>query len=406
MSQRAIAKHAQTIPRSGIRDVFDQVDRMPNAISLCVGEPSHTAPDHVVAAACRSIIAGHTTYTNILGIKEFRDAAAAYTRRIKGLVYDPDTEVQAVEGATVGLFLALKALIDPGDEVIIPSPFFSSYEAEVLMCGGIPRMVALDPRHAMHLNADDIEDAVTDHTRAIIINSPGNPTGAVTSAEELARIADVCERHGLWAISDEVYHRFSFIPGVPTAPSIAAVPGMRNRTIIVDSLSKTYAMTGWRIGYVLAPKDVIDQTGKIAELMHSSVNSMAQYAGTAALNGTDEAIDDMRAEYLGKRAIIEEAISHTPSLKLIPAEGAFYAFIDVRGTGLDCETFCRRLLHEHAVAVVPGTAFGPEGAGFIRLSYAGDERSLEEAMRRLARFSTSCASDVHGIDGSTLGVTA
>ena len=404
----APARHAQSIPRSGIRDVFDRADRVPGAISLCVGEPRHTAPDHVVDAACAAIRAGHTTYTNILGIDAFRGAAADYTTRVKGLAYDPSTEIQAVEGATLGLFLALKAVVDPGDEVIIPSPFFSSYEAEVLMCGGVPRMVVLDPRHDMHLNAADIENAVTDRTRAIIINSPGNPTWAVTSARELEDVAEVCLRHGIWAISDEVYHRFSFVPGMPTAPSIAAARGMRERTIIVDSLSKTFAMTGWRIGYILAPKTIIEQTSKIAELMHSSVNSMAQYAGTAALNGCDDAIGEMRAEYERSRALITRTVGRTPSLGLVPAEGAFYAFIDIRATGLDSETFSGRLLDECAVAVVPGTAFGREGAGFIRVSYAGDEHELHEAMDRLTRFAEEHASHPvpDAMDEDALGMTA
>ncbi|MCH9276488.1 pyridoxal phosphate-dependent aminotransferase [Bifidobacterium amazonense] len=405
-----LSRTARAIPRSGIRDVFDRVERVPDAISLCVGEPSFTAAPHIVEAACRSIREGHTKYTNVLGIDAFREAVAAYSRRVKGLAYDPETEIQAVDGATIGLFLALKAVLDPGDEVIIPSPFFTSYDAEVMMCGGVPAYVALKPEHQMRLNADDIEAAITPRTRAVIINSPGNPTGAVTPADELARIADVCKRHNIWAISDEVYHPFVFGTdtcgtdacgtdtlgtngtngtagaALPAAPSIAAVDGMHERTIVVESLSKTFAMTGWRIGYLLAPAAVIEQTSKIAELMHSSVNSTAQYAGEAALNGPMEPVAAMREDYRSKRQIVMDGLADCTAVRLIEPEGAFYAFVDIRATRMDSDTFARRLLEESHVAVVPGSAFGKEGEGFVRLSYAGDAGELREGVRRLGEF--------------------
>lgn len=203
----SLSAEALNIPRSGIRDVFDRVERVPDAISLTVGEPSATAAPHIVAAACEAAQAGRTRYTNVLGVPEYRKAVADYSARVKGLTYDPETEIQAVDGATIGLFLALKAVVGTGDEVIIPSPFFTSYDAEVMLCGGRPVTVALRPEHGMRVNAADIEAAITPRTRAVIINSPGNPTGAVTSAAELARIAEVCKQHNIWAISDEVYHR-------------------------------------------------------------------------------------------------------------------------------------------------------------------------------------------------------
>lgn len=321
----SLSAEALNIPRSGIRDVFDRVERVPDAISLTVGEPSATAAPHIVAAACEAAQAGRTRYTNVLGVPEYRKAVADYSARVKGLTYDPETEIQAVDGATIGLFLALKAVVGTGDEVIIPSPFFTSYDAEVMLCGGRPVTVALRPEHGMRVNAADIEAAITPRTRAVIINSPGNPTGAVTSAAELARIAEVCKQHNIWAISDEVYHPFVFgetfgetLGGeAAVAPSIAAVPGMKDRTIVVESLSKTYAMTGWRIGYLLAPEAVIEQTGKIAELMHSSVNSLAQYAGVAALAGPQDHVAAMREEYRAKRQIVLDGLAGCPVLRLI-----------------------------------------------------------------------------------------
>lgn len=347
MSMPALSQHSLSVPRSGIRDVFDRVEHVPDAISLCVGEPSATAAPHIVEAACRSIREGHTTYTNVLGIEPFREAVAAYSEKVKGLRYDVDTEIQAVDGATIGLFLAMKALLDAGDEVILPSPYFTSYDAEALMCGGVPVPVALKPEHQMRLNADDIEAAITPRTKAVLLNSPGNPSGAVTPLSELERIADVCIRHDIWAISDEVYHPFVFDGSASIAPSIAAVDGMHERTVVVESLSKTFAMTGWRIGYLLGPEPLIEQTSKLAELMHSSVNSTAQYAAVAALTGPQENVTAMREEYRTKRQIV---------------------------------------LDEERVAVVPGTAFGSEGAGFVRLSYAGDGRELREGVRRMRVF--------------------
>ena len=254
MSMPALSQHSLSVPRSGIRDVFDRVEHVPDAISLCVGEPSATAAPHIVEAACRSIREGHTTYTNVLGIEPFREAVAAYSEKVKGLRYDVDTEIQAVDGATIGLFLAMKALLDAGDEVILPSPYFTSYDAEALMCGGVPVPVALKPEHQMRLNADDIEAAITPRTKAVLLNSPGNPSGAVTPLSELERIADVCIRHDIWVISDEVYHPFVFDGSASIAPSIAAIDGMHERTVVVESLSKTFAMTGWRIGYLLGPE--------------------------------------------------------------------------------------------------------------------------------------------------------
>ena len=325
MSMPALSQHSLSVPRSGIRDVFDRVEHVPDAISLCVGEPSATAAPHIVEAACRSIREGHTTYTNVLGIEPFREAVAAYSEKVKGLRYDVDTEIQAVDGATIGLFLAMKALLDAGDEVILPSPYFTSYDAEALMCGGVPVPVALKPEHQMRLNADDIEAAITPRTKAVLLNSPGNP-------------------------------------------------------------SKTFAMTGWRIGYLLGPEPLIEQTSKLAELMHSSVNSTAQYAAVAALTGPQEHVTAMREEYCAKRQIVLDELDGCTALRLIEPQGAFYAFVDVRACGMDCDRFSRMLLDEEHVAVVPGTAFGSEGAGFVRLSYAGDGRELREGVRRMRVF--------------------
>lgn len=389
MRPSRLSSASLAVPRSGIRDVFDRAGAIPDAISLAVGEPGRTAPEYVVEAAARAARAGLTHYTDVLGIPELRGAAARYTSRVKGLRYSPDTEIQATPGATFGLFLSLTAVVEAGDEVLVPSPHFTSYDAEIQLTGAKPVYVPLRPENGFRLNADDLARAITPRTKAILLNSPGNPTGAVTGAEELARIADLCIDNDLWAISDEVYHPFVYVDGMEVAPSIAAVPGMRDRTIVVDSLSKTYAMTGWRVGYLLAPAEVIEETSKIAELVHSSINAPAQYAAAAALDGPMDVVHETRAEYRRKRDLVISALSGVPTLSFATPEGAFYAFVDVRGTGLSAQDFGTGLLEQAKVAVVPGNAFGDAGAGFVRLSFAGAEDDLVEGLARLAAFAES-----------------
>ena len=261
-----------------------------------------------------------------------------------------------------------------------------------MMCGGVAVPVALRPENGMHLNAADIEAAVTDRTRAIIINSPGNPSGAVTTAEELAQVAEVCKKHNIWAISDEVYHSIVYSEGKDgrpaTAPSIAAVPGMKARTIVVESLSKTYAMTGWRIGYLLAPTCIIEQTSKIAEMVHSSVNSVSQYAGVAAMTGPQELVEDMRQEYFVKRQIVVDELAGCSKLSLIEPEGAFYVYPNLTAFGMTSEDFCAQLLKETHVAIVPGTAFGDCGEGFARISYAYSVKHIKTALERIEKFTS------------------
>lgn len=395
MADLRLSRTALGAPRSGIRDVFTRCDEVPDVISFAVGEPAATAPDHVARAGCRAIEAGLTHYTDVLGIPEFRAAAADYTRRVKGVGYDPEAEVQAIPGATLGLYLAIRALVDPGDEVIVPSPSFPSYAAQVGLAGGRPVFVPLRASMGLRLDADDIEAAVTPRTRALIVNSPGNPTGAVTPAAELARIADVCRRHDLVVVSDEVYHPFVYGAAaagargaIPSAPSIAAAPGMRGRTVVVDSLSKTFAMTGWRIGFLCAPAAIVEQTAKIAELIVSSNNGPAQYAGAAALSGPRDAIERMRSGYDANRALVLDALRECPAVDVTVPEGAFYAFVDVRPTGLSSADFAERLLDEEHVAVVPGEAFGEAGRGSVRISFAGDPADVERGMARFADFAT------------------
>lgn len=375
-------------PRSLIRDVFDKAARIPGVISLALGEPSVTAPEHVVEAGTDAIRRGLTHYTDVLGIPEYRQAVSGYARRVKGLEVDPETEIQATPGATLGLFLALQVLLDPGDEVAVFSPAFGTYEAQIILTGGVPLRIPLRREAGMRMEASELERLVTPRTRAVILNSPGNPTGAVTGADELARIARVCMDHDLWAISDEVYHPFVFDTAAPThivaAPSIASVEGMRERTIVVDSLSKTFAMTGWRIGHLLAPHAVIEESSKIAEQMNSSLNAPAQYAGAAALDGPVEPVLRMRSRYEAARNQVVDILRDHPTLSVNASMGAFFALVDVRATGMGSAQFADRLLDEAQVAVVPGVAFGPAGEGLVRVSFAGDPVEVVTGVERMA----------------------
>ena len=393
MSMPALSQHSLSVPRSGIRDVFDRVEHVPDAISLCVGEPSATAAPHIVEAACRSIREGHTTYTNVLGIEPFREAVAAYSEKVKGLRYDVDTEIQAVDGATIGLFLAMKALLDAGDEVILPSPYFTSYDAEVLMCGGAPVPVALKPEHQMRLNADDIEAAITPRTKAVLLNSPGNPSGAVTPLSELERIADVCIRHDIWAISDEVYHPFVFDGSASIAPSIAAVDGMHERTVVVESLSKTFAMTGWRIGYSASNPQLAKVMANYLSHSTSAPSTISQQAAITALTGPQEDMQVMKQAFEQRRDHLVERMNKIEGVSCIKPEGAFYVMMNMTGflgktmygkVIESAEDFAQLFLEKGLVATVPCTAFA--APGFVRWSYATSLTEIDKGLDRLEAF--------------------
>lgn len=392
-----LAESVRRIPRSGIREVFDRCDDFPDVLSLAVGEPGEQVPAHITAAALRAIESGQTRYTNVLGVEPFRAAAADYARGVKGLAYDAATEIQAVPGATFGIYLALRALLDPGDEVIIPTPAFTSYDPQVLLAGGRPVHVPLRPENGMRLDTADVARAVTARTKVVIVNSPANPVGAVTPRAELERLAALCRARGLWVISDEVYHAFVYgragavlgSAGLPVAPTIAAEPGMRERTVVVESMSKTFAMTGWRIGYLMAPAGLIEATSAIAELVSSSNNAPAQFAAAAALSGPLDHVAEVRDRYQARRDVVLDLVAGCRTLACVAPEGAFYAFLDVRGTGLGSQEFAAGLLEAEHVAVVPGEAFGEAGSGFVRLSYAGPTEQVAEAVRRLVRFASA-----------------
>ena len=275
--------------------------------------------------------------------------------------------------------------MNPGDEVIIPTPCWVSYPEIVRIVGGVPVLVQGDVKKGFVTEAEDLAPYVTERTKALILNSPNNPNGCIWNREQLAGIAKLAVEKGFYVVSDEIYEKLIY-DGEEHVSIASLDEDIFRQTIVINGVSKTYAMTGWRIGYLLAPEAVIEQTGKIAELMHSSVNSLAQYAGVAALAGPQDNVAAMREEYRAKRQIVLDGLAGCPVLRLIEPQGAFYAFVDVRLTGLDSGEFADRLLDEERVAVVPGEAFGEEGRGFVRLSYAGDADELREGVARLRAF--------------------
>ena len=382
MSMPALSQHSLSVPRSGIRDVFDRVEHVPDAISLCVGEPSATAAPHIVEAACRSIREGHTTYTNVLGIEPFREAVAAYSEKVKGLRYDVDTEIQAVDGATIGLFLAMKALLDAGDEVILPSPYFTSYDAEVLMCGGAPVPVALKPEHQMRLNADDIEAAITPRTKAIIFNNPTNPTGMGYDLSTMEMLARVAKEYDLLIAADEIYTTYIYEGDFRP---IRTLPGMAERTITLNSFSKNFLMTGWRVGVIIAEPEFLDVMNRINGSLVYSAPSISQRAGIQALAMRKEIREKYVTAYRDRIFYSADRIEKIPYLSLVRPKGTFYLFPGVEKTGLDDKQFCKELLERAHVLVSAGSPFGKTGANHFRIACTVGIDQLKQAFDRMEK---------------------
>ena len=378
-----LCRRIQEVKPSGIRRFFDILEEMKDAISLGVGEPDFVTPWHIRDAGIYSLEKGFTKYTSNAGMAELRREIAAYLNRRFGLQYDFAHQIVVTVGGSEAIDLALRCILNPGDEVIIPVPSFVCYGPLTSMAGGTPVYVELKAENEFRLTAAQLRAALTPRTKAVVLPFPSNPTGGILERADLEALAGVLKDTNAMVISDEIYAELTY---GQKHVSPANLPELYDRTIVVNGFSKSHAMTGWRIGYLLAPEAVIEQTGKIAELMHSSVNSLAQYAGVAALAGPQDNVAAMREEYRAKRQIVLDGLAGCPVLRLIEPQGAFYAFVDVRLTGLDSGEFADRLLDEERVAVVPGEAFGEEGRGFVRLSYAGDADELREGVARLRAF--------------------
>jgi aminotransferase len=381
-SKHYLAQHVATLKPSGIRKFFDIVATMKDVISLGIGEPDFVTPEPIIQAGVRSLYAGETHYTSNAGRLELRQAISERLERLYGVTYNPAGEIIITVGVSEALYLALTAILNPGEEVIVPTPCFVSYQAEVILAGG--KAIEL-PTYAVDgflPRAEDIRAAITPHTKAILIGYPNNPTGAVANRETLQEIARIAEEHDLVVISDEIYD--GLVYGMPHN-CFAALPGIRERTILLGGFSKNFAMTGWRVGYAAAPAGLIEGLVRIHQYTIMSAPTMAQVAALEALKNGHSYVVEMRTEYDRRRKLIVGGLNQL-GLPTFEPHGAFYAFPNIAVTGMDDETFAQKLLEEERVAVVPGSAFGPGGEGFARCSYATAYEHIEEALSRIEKF--------------------
>ena len=380
--RNVISKQVRDISPSGIRKFFDILASLEGVISLGVGEPDFVTPWHIREAGIYSLEKGHTSYTSNYGMIELREEIARYLNNRYGLVYDPQNEILITVGVSEGLDLAMRAILDPGDEVIGHEPVYVSYKPCTTLAGGkfipIPTIV----ENEFQVNADDIEKRVTSKTKALMLGYPCNPTGAVMDRVGLSKIADVAQRHDLIVVSDEVYERLVY--GVEHT-CFSSLPGMQERTIHLGGFSKAYAMTGWRLGFAAAREEIIEAMLKIHQYTMLCAPTMAQTGAPEALREGDAHVEDMVAEYDRRRRVIVDGFNHI-GLTCFEPRGAFYAFPSVKSTGLSSEDFAERLLREEKVAVVPGDAFGKSGEGHVRCCYATSMEEIEEALERMGRF--------------------
>jgi aminotransferase len=382
MGESYLSDRVANLRPSGIRKFFDIVATMKDVISLGIGEPDFTTPDSILQAGIHSLRSGATHYTSNAGILEVRQAVARQLEKLYGIAYDPVNEIVLTVGVSEALYLALTALLDPGDEVIIPTPCFVAYQAEVLLAGGVPVEIAGRMEDNFDLNLKALETAITPRSKVILLGFPNNPTGAVAPRETLLEVAKLAEKHDLVVISDEIYDRLVY--GFKHI-CFATLPEMKKRTITLGGFSKSYAMTGWRIGYAAAPRDIMTGMLRIHQYTIMTAPTTAQDAALEALNHGEQYIQEMVAEYDRRRKLIVGGLNHI-GLPTFEPKGAFYAFPKVDVTGLDEETFSQRLLEEEKVAVVPGSAFGAGGEGFVRCSYATAYEKIEQALERIDKF--------------------
>lgn len=376
-----LSKLIQTIPPSGIRKFFDIVSEMEDAISLGVGEPDFDTPWHIREEGIYSLEQGRTFYTSNAGLKELKEEITKYLRRRQGLEYATDNVLVTV-GGSEAIDIALRAMLDPGDEVLIPQPSYVSYVPCTLLAGGVPVIIDLKEEHEFRLTAAQLEAAVTDKTKILVLPFPNNPTGAIMEKKDLEAIAKVIEEHDLYVISDEIYSELTY---AEEHVSIASLPGMQERTVLINGFSKAYAMTGWRLGYAAAPEAILGQMTKIHQYAIMCAPTTSQYAAVEALRKGDREVAAMKESYDQRRRFLLEEFKRI-GLDCFTPYGAFYAFPSIKKFGMSSEEFAERLLKEQKVAVVPGTAFGDCGEGFLRISYAYSIDDLKVALGRIGEF--------------------
>ncbi|WP_199619273.1 aminotransferase A [Paenibacillus alkalitolerans] len=380
--EHLINPSVRSIAISGIRQMANRVAQYKNVLSLTIGQPDFPTPGHIVEAAKKAADAGKTVYTPNAGLPELREAACAFVKRKYGLEYRASDEVIVTVGASQAIDIALRTVLAPGSEVVLPGPVYPGYEPIIRLCGATP-VYADVTGSGFKLTADVLEPLLTERTRCVILASPSNPTGVALSREDVAELADLLSRRELFVISDEIYSELVYDDGGHV--SIASMPGMGERTIVVNGLSKSHSMTGWRIGFAFAPSYIAQHILKVHQYNVTCASSISQYAAIEALTAGADDARPMREEYRRRRDFALERL-RAAGFNVVKPEGAFYLFPSVRKFGLDSVTFAHRLLDEHKVAVVPGNAFTALGEGYIRLSYACSMDTLREALSRMETF--------------------
>ena len=384
---KLLAAHARELKPSGIRKFFDVAGTMEGCISLGVGEPDFKTPWMIRDAGIKSLERGKTWYTSNAGLAEMRREIGRYLERRFDLQYDPDTEMLVTVGGSEAIDLALRAVLEPGDEVIIPEPCYVSYAPLTALVGGVPVPLPLKAENGFRLTAEELRAAITPKTKILVMPFPCNPTGAVMRERHLAALAEVLKDTNILVLTDEIYAELRY--DGEKHVSIASLPGMKERTIYINGFSKAYAMTGWRLGYVCAPAPLMKVMTKIHQYAIMCAPTTSQYAGIVALREGDEAIEAMRDEYDMRRKFLVNALNRM-GLTCFEPEGAFYVFPSIKISGLGSEEFCEKLLYSKKVAVVPGNAFGSSGEGFVRISYSYSVAHLSEALDRIGEFLEEC----------------
>ena len=377
-----LADKVVEIQPSGIRKFFDVVSEMPDAISLGVGEPDFDTPWHIRDEGIYSLEQGRTFYTSNSGLKELKVEIANYLKRRMACSYDPNSEVMVTVGGSEAIDMALRAMLNPGDEVLIPQPSYVSYLPCTVLADGVPVIIELKAENEFRLTKQELLDAITDKTKVLILPFPNNPTGAIIEKEDLEAIAEVIREKDIFVISDEIYAELTY-KGDPV--TIASLPGMKERTILINGFSKAYAMTGWRLGYACGPKEIISQMVKIHQFAIMCAPTTSQYAAVEALKNGDADVEEMRTAYNQRRRYLMHAFEEM-GLECFEPYGAFYVFPCIKEFGMTSDEFATRFLEQEKVAVVPGTAFGACGEGYLRISYAYSLENLKIAMEKLKHF--------------------
>lgn len=389
MTTPKIARRMNDIPPSGIRKVFDEAARLQREgkriLNFQIGRPDYDTPAHIKIAAKQALDDGFVHYTSNYGIIELREAIAGKLRLENDFVVDPQTELIVTVGANEAIMLAMLALVDPGDEVLIPNPAWAHYYYCVHLAGGVPVSVPLRGENGFQLDPDEVRQRITPRTKILVLNTPHNPTGSVLNRETLSVLAEITEQHDLLVLADEIYDRFIYTDQPHL--SFATLPGMRERTLTINGFSKTYSMTGWRLGYIAASSQYIQMMIRIHQYTVTSACAFAQKGAVAALTGSQECVNEMVAEFHRRRNLVVEAVAQIPEVTLVPPAGAFYAYPNVQGLRLSDEELSTYLLHEYGIAVVPGSVFGEYGEGYLRFAFSCAYQDVQEGMQR---FVTAC----------------